>query len=247
MRRRQPAQARAWCMTSGREPSTATPTFTRSSSWDPFMSWWPLQTGFSKWLLILSNWPSQNVCYDTLDFYSSLCVSFEVMTTILLRSCWRGAGQCSGSKWVPVGSVSFSTCGPSSLPWSARSALKLKTDQAALIPGMWPGQISHTELRDHPSKYPSPLLWNTTRRYPQHSEWNISCCLGFYDSVSFYNVKLLLPWPCFLFTTNDFWLFYFLMFEINSWEMAYVDKWDSLVISVCFLLASPYQSVQWDH
>lgn len=91
MRRRR-VQARMWCMMREREPSTATPFFTLSSSLAPSMSWWPSPTGFT------------------------------TMTT-RLRSFWTGAGQCSGSRWPPVGCVSSSTCGPSSPPSSAQSAL----------------------------------------------------------------------------------------------------------------------------
>lgn len=50
-------------------------------------------------------------------------VSLAATTTTRLRSFWTGAGQCSGSRWPPVGCVSSSTCGPSSPPSSAQSAL----------------------------------------------------------------------------------------------------------------------------
>lgn len=54
---------------------------------------------------------------------SSLTVSLAATMTTRLRSFWTGAGQCSGSRWPPVGCVSSSTCGPSSPPSSAQSAL----------------------------------------------------------------------------------------------------------------------------
>lgn len=67
-----------------------------------------------------------------MSVFRPLCTfltSFSVAATTItrLRSCWTEAGPCSGSRWPPVGSVSSSTCGPSSLPWSAPSALKPRT------------------------------------------------------------------------------------------------------------------------
>lgn len=48
-------------------------------------------------------------CVLLILMWSSL---FAVMTTQRSRGCWRGAGQCSGSRWHLVGSVYFCTCGP---------------------------------------------------------------------------------------------------------------------------------------
>lgn len=61
---------------------------------------------------------------DCLCTHLSLHASFAVMMTIRLRSCWRGAGLCSGSRWPLAGSVSSSTSGLWLLPWSARSVLR---------------------------------------------------------------------------------------------------------------------------
>lgn len=56
---------------------------------------------------------------------SSHCVfPLAVMIIIRLKNCWTEAGQCSGSRWPPPGSVSSSTCGPLLHLWSAQSALK---------------------------------------------------------------------------------------------------------------------------
>ncbi len=117
---------------------------------------------------------------------SSLTVfSFAVMMTIRLRNCWTEAGQCSGSRWPPAGSVSSSTCGPLLLPWSARSALRPRThittlESSTLILGLWPSGGSHAEPQDYHSP---PLSSNTTLHYPQRLKWRIICCLLFYMLV----------------------------------------------------------------
>lgn len=48
------------------------------------------------------------------------------MTMQRSRGCWRGAGQCSGSRWHHVGSVYFCTCGPWWFPCSSQRDFKPK-------------------------------------------------------------------------------------------------------------------------
>lgn len=65
-------------------------------------------------------------------FFIHFDVSFSATTTTGLRSCWMGAGQCSGSRSPPRGFVSCSTWGLSLLPSSAPSALRPRTQDTAL-------------------------------------------------------------------------------------------------------------------
>lgn len=138
------------------------------------------------------------------------------MMIIRLRSCWTGAGQCSGSKWLPVGSVSFSTCGPSSLPWCVRSVLKLKMHISTLRSGYndswyvaWP-KLSYW-AKGPPFPIPLPL-YHETQPYTTLSIqiWGLSVALVYMLAFTlFYNVKLLLPWRVFyyFFTTTDLEIF----------------------------------------
>lgn len=106
---------------------------------------------------------------------------FTVMIIIRLKNCWTGAGQCSGSRWPPAGSVSSSTCGPSSLPWCAQSASRPRPHITKLESGFsdsW--DVARQKLSrwaKGPPQAPFFLPWNTTHNYPQRSKWRIICCL----------------------------------------------------------------------
>lgn len=118
-----------------------------------------------------------------IKYLTGLTFFSAAATTITrLRSCWTEAGQCSGSRWPPVGCVSSSTCGPSSLPWSARSASKPKGSRTS-VAGILLNTVRQRWDAEPRNLCRSPLPWNTTLFYPQHSKWSIICCLLLYTLV----------------------------------------------------------------
>lgn len=126
------------------------------------------------------NWGSVLLCV----FCSvlSLCayVFLAVMITIRLRNCWMAAGQCSGSRWPPAGSVSSSTCGPSSLLWSARNALKPRTHITMLVRLLWFLQRGWAEaLMLSQGTTKTPLLYPETQPYTTLSIWNGGLSVAF--------------------------------------------------------------------
>lgn len=74
--------------------------------------------------------PAVRKGWDYLSFFLSCLISLSasptVTITIRLRSWWRVARLCIGSRWSPAGSVFSSIWWPSLPPWSARSALRPK-------------------------------------------------------------------------------------------------------------------------
>lgn len=138
---------------------------------------------------------------------------FTVMITIRLRNCWTGAGQCSGSRWPPAGSVSSSTCGPSSLPWCAQSASRPRPHITKLESGFsdsW--HVARQKLSHWAKGPPQAPFYLETQPITTLSirNWRIIYCLFcLYASVSFtliYNVKMLIPWWWILFY---FFIFYY--------------------------------------
>lgn len=122
------------------------------------------------------------------------CLSFAAMMTIRLRSCWRAAGQCSGSRWSPAGCASSFTCGPSSPPWSARSVLKPRSHISTQgVRPLWFFRCGLTWPRDH----------HDTPRNLRHNPKLLSAfsmenyLLPFVYMLVFtslfYNVKLFIP------------------------------------------------------
>jgi len=114
----------------------------------------------------------------------------SVTMAIRSRSCWTGAGRCSGSRWPPAGSASPSTCGPSWLPWSAPSALRPESPPPKLESGSSDSRgVARRTLSQGTT--PPTLGQGTTpppqtQPSPQCSTWRIICCLLFYMLVFYF-------------------------------------------------------------
>lgn len=131
------------------------------------------------WYMMSEREPYIAIPTSTLSFSWARSTSWWLpptgSTTITTRSrsCWTGAGRCSGSKWPRAGFVSSSICGPSWPPWSAQNALRPKDTHLIL------GTCDSWDVGVRMSHGTTALPWNTTLHYPQCSNGGLSVAFFF--------------------------------------------------------------------